>query len=226
LSPAKHPVIGKICYPGAPFKLSETPWQLKRTAPRLGEHNEENLRAILWIQQTRVNQIARGKKLYEPWDHPSSYLWKGFGLLIFTQYWAGPMATSQLADMGAQVIHVESARVLDGWRRSGTPAEGSKHGIGPVILTLRTETSFSLALEVDTVKGKEIFKALVKVSDIVVENYSPTLIKKLGITYQKFEGGKDRYHHVVCSRPWFLLVQRKTMLPMGLRLRNYPVWPI
>ncbi|MFO7963798.1 MAG: CoA transferase [Desulfobacterales bacterium] len=38
-----HPVIGKARYPGAPYRLSETPWQIKRCAPSLGEHNEEIL---------------------------------------------------------------------------------------------------------------------------------------------------------------------------------------
>jgi crotonobetainyl-CoA:carnitine CoA-transferase CaiB-like acyl-CoA transferase len=38
-----HPVIGKAKYPGAPYKLSLTPWQIKRPAPLLGEHNEEIL---------------------------------------------------------------------------------------------------------------------------------------------------------------------------------------
>ena len=37
---ADHPVMGKVTYPGAPAKLSETPWQAGR-APLLGEHNEE-----------------------------------------------------------------------------------------------------------------------------------------------------------------------------------------
>ena len=35
-----HPVAGKLTYPGAPFKMSETPWQATR-APLLGEHNKE-----------------------------------------------------------------------------------------------------------------------------------------------------------------------------------------
>ncbi|MBL7176411.1 MAG: CoA transferase [Desulfobacteraceae bacterium] len=38
-----HPVIGKTKYPGAPYRLSLTPWQIKRRAPLLGEHNEEIL---------------------------------------------------------------------------------------------------------------------------------------------------------------------------------------
>ena len=36
-----HPVMGKATMPGAPFKMTETPWQLRNPAPLLGEHNEE-----------------------------------------------------------------------------------------------------------------------------------------------------------------------------------------
>ncbi|UCG83989.1 MAG: CoA transferase [Dehalococcoidia bacterium] len=37
----EHPVAGKTNYPGAPYILSETPWQVKRAAPLLGQHNNE-----------------------------------------------------------------------------------------------------------------------------------------------------------------------------------------
>jgi crotonobetainyl-CoA:carnitine CoA-transferase CaiB-like acyl-CoA transferase len=36
-----HPVMGKAKYPGAPYRLSLTPWRIERRAPLLGEHNEE-----------------------------------------------------------------------------------------------------------------------------------------------------------------------------------------
>ena len=36
-----HPVMGKVTMPGAPFKMTESPWQLRRPAPLLGEHNQE-----------------------------------------------------------------------------------------------------------------------------------------------------------------------------------------
>ncbi len=39
----EHPHAGTVTMPGAPFKLSETPWRLRRPAPRLGEHTEEVL---------------------------------------------------------------------------------------------------------------------------------------------------------------------------------------
>ncbi len=37
----EHPVAGELKYPGAAFKMSETPWQSRRPAPMFGEHNEE-----------------------------------------------------------------------------------------------------------------------------------------------------------------------------------------
>ncbi len=37
----KRPEAGSLRYPGAPYKLSKTPWRIRRPAPRLGEHNEE-----------------------------------------------------------------------------------------------------------------------------------------------------------------------------------------
>ena len=36
-----HPETGTLRYPGAPFRLSKTPWKVKRHAPLLGQHNEE-----------------------------------------------------------------------------------------------------------------------------------------------------------------------------------------
>jgi len=36
-----HPLAGKIKFPGAPYKLSETPWRIKHPAPTIGEHNDE-----------------------------------------------------------------------------------------------------------------------------------------------------------------------------------------
>ncbi|MBI3954115.1 MAG: CoA transferase [Chloroflexi bacterium] len=47
----EHPVAGHLVYPGAPFKLSETPWQVSRPAPALGQHNEEVYGGLLGLGQ-------------------------------------------------------------------------------------------------------------------------------------------------------------------------------
>ncbi len=43
----EHPATGRIIYTGAPFKMSESPWQLRSSAPLLGQHNDEVYTKIL-----------------------------------------------------------------------------------------------------------------------------------------------------------------------------------
>ncbi|MBI4297666.1 MAG: CoA transferase [Chloroflexi bacterium] len=56
----KHPVMGKITIPGRPFIMSETPWQLRRPAPLLGEHNEEVLSQLGYSREDLVRMREAG----------------------------------------------------------------------------------------------------------------------------------------------------------------------
>ena len=56
---ANHPVMGEITYPGAPAKLSETPWQAGR-APLLGEHNEEIYQRFGYTKEELVKLREQG----------------------------------------------------------------------------------------------------------------------------------------------------------------------
>ena len=51
--------MGRLRYPGAPYKLSETPWRLARPAPRLGEHNEEVLCGRLGYSREEMAALRR-----------------------------------------------------------------------------------------------------------------------------------------------------------------------
>jgi crotonobetainyl-CoA:carnitine CoA-transferase CaiB-like acyl-CoA transferase len=53
-----HPRTGKVKYPSAPYKFSETPWQVKRPAPLLGEHNEEVF--VQWLGHPREEMAKLG----------------------------------------------------------------------------------------------------------------------------------------------------------------------
>lgn len=50
----EHPMTGKLKYPGAPFKMSETPWKVNRPAPQLGEHNEEIYSALGYTKEDLI----------------------------------------------------------------------------------------------------------------------------------------------------------------------------
>ncbi len=55
-----HPVAGKVTMPGAPFKMTETPWQMRSPAPLLGEHNGEVYRALGYSKEELTRLGERG----------------------------------------------------------------------------------------------------------------------------------------------------------------------
>jgi len=52
-----HPVAGRFKYPGAPSKLSRTPWEIRRPAPTLGQHNREILGGELGIDARELESL-------------------------------------------------------------------------------------------------------------------------------------------------------------------------
>jgi len=55
-----HPATGKLTYPGAPFKMRETPWQVSRPAPLLGQHNEEVYSELGYTGEDLAELRSRG----------------------------------------------------------------------------------------------------------------------------------------------------------------------
>jgi len=53
-----HPIVGRLRYPGAPFRMSQTPWQAARPAPRLGEHNEEVYMGRLGLAEEELAMLG------------------------------------------------------------------------------------------------------------------------------------------------------------------------
>jgi crotonobetainyl-CoA:carnitine CoA-transferase CaiB-like acyl-CoA transferase len=106
---------------------------------------------------------------------------QGIRVLDVTHAWAGPLVGMYLADMGAEVIHVEKTGVGDLQRAAevhGPPLEGEN-----LVFLLFNRNKKSITLDLKAQKGNEIFKKLVKKSDIVVQNFSPGTMEKLGLGY-------------------------------------------
>ena len=55
----EHPEAGKLKYPGAPYHLSETPWSLRMSAPKLGQHNEQILCGLLGFSKVDLLHLRR-----------------------------------------------------------------------------------------------------------------------------------------------------------------------
>jgi crotonobetainyl-CoA:carnitine CoA-transferase CaiB-like acyl-CoA transferase len=54
-----HPATGPLAFPGAPFKLSAAPWQIRSSAPQLGEHNAQIYGERLGLSAERIEQLRR-----------------------------------------------------------------------------------------------------------------------------------------------------------------------
>lgn len=103
----------------------------------------------------------------------------GIRVLELTHAWAGPYCGMMLADMGAEVIKIESPR-QEPEARGGYPYVGGES----VIFIMLHRNKKSLTLDLKNEKGRKIFLDLVGTSDIVVQNFRPGVMEKLGLTYE------------------------------------------
>ena len=108
-------------------------------------------------------------------------LLEGHRVVFFGTIWAGPLAVATLADFGAEVIRVESRTYIDEYRLLLSPDRQNVEK-GPYFHTINRNT-LSIALDLSRAKARELAKALVKISDVVVENQSPRVMKEWGLDY-------------------------------------------
>jgi crotonobetainyl-CoA:carnitine CoA-transferase CaiB-like acyl-CoA transferase len=105
----------------------------------------------------------------------------GLRVLDLSRVLSGPYCTMLLADMGAEVIKVEVPGEGDLTRGKGDP-ESEARGGQPVFFELnRNKKSLTLNLKAEA--GKEVFQRLVTTADVLVENYRPDVMDRLGLGY-------------------------------------------
>lgn len=108
----------------------------------------------------------------------------GIRVLDLTNVLAGPFATLHLALCGAEVIKIENPGGGDLARKLGNVPELNKKNMGTSFLAQNSNKK-SLTLNLKEDKAKEIFIKLVKISDVIVENFRPGVMERLGFSYEK-----------------------------------------
>lgn len=104
-------------------------------------------------------------------------------VLDLTRVLAGPFCTMMLADMGAKVIKIEVPITGDD-TRSYPPFRNNNQGERESLYFANiNRNKQGITLNLKKPEGKELFKQLVKQADIVVENYRPGVMDKLGLGY-------------------------------------------
>ena len=105
---------------------------------------------------------------------------KDIKIVDLTQHLAGPFCTMLLADMGAEVIKIEPPWGDASRTSAQYPAIEGRNSYFLFV----NRNKRSIALDLKSEKGVEALKRLVKISDVVVENFRPGVMDRLGIGYE------------------------------------------
>ena len=109
----------------------------------------------------------------------------GVRILDLTTAIAGPTATQVLADLGAEVIKIEGPRHAERMRLVNTPATqvATRQVTGSSWFSNLNRNKLGVALDLSKAEGQEVFKALLRISDVVVENYTLRVMPNFGLGY-------------------------------------------
>ena len=159
----------RVRLPGMGYRLSATPAALGE-APRLGEHAAVDLPEPRRREAT-TNGAGQGSR------RPLA----GYRAIEFGFNWAGPMVGQILADMGMEVIKVETAGRLDfmrHWKHARRFFHNANRG------------KLSVSIDVKKKDGRELVRALVAKSDLVFDNFAAGVMERLGLGYEDLRAVK------------------------------------
>jgi formyl-CoA transferase len=104
-------------------------------------------------------------------------------ILDFTHVQSGPTCTQLLAWMGADVIKVERPGVGDATRKQLVDVEGADS----LYFTMLNHNKRSLTLNTKDESGKEVLERLIKTCDVLVENFAPGALDRMGFSWERIQ---------------------------------------
>ena len=154
--------LGDVAMPGVPIVMTETPGCVRTPAPRLGEHNQS-------VQPWPSREQPTGSSPASTRGPLNGYRILDLGTIL-----AGPYAGALLAELGADVIKVETP-VGDAFRETGFVYNRGQRG---------------LAIDLSSPEAREAFYALVRTSDVVLDNARLGVLHRLKIDYANLARAK------------------------------------
>src|SRR5208282_5931420 len=164
------PALGRMIQMGLPVFLNDTPGEITGPAPSVGDDRA----ALQWLREPR-RDTSPAKDLHLAGRPPLD----GITVLDFASYIAGSYGPMILAQLGAEVIKIESL-AGDSFRHFGFGFLGWNQG--------KRGISVNLA----SAEGREIIGRLADKADIVVENLRPGRMRKFGFDYETLAARNPR----------------------------------
>src|SRR5277367_4454068 len=161
----------------------------KKAKPRVKAAAKKSARKVVKLKPKKAAAKAQGSKAHsgnglprpssKPFGHAGKAL-EGVKILDFTHVQSGPTCTQLLAYMGADVIKVERPGIGDITRGQLRDVKGQDS----LYFTMLNGSKRSITIDSKHSKGKEILERLVKECDVLVENFAPGALDRMGFTFE------------------------------------------
>lgn len=171
--------VGGDLHPGPFVRLSATPIELERAAPTLGQDQ-----ALVEATDRRPSVPARVAPT------PRRSIFEGLKVADFAWVAALPLASKELANLGATVVKVESEKFVDPLRmlppwKDGLPNVSKSYTPGNY-----NQSKLGLGLDLSTEEGRAVALRLVDWADVVTESFTPGSAARLGLDYESLRKRK------------------------------------
>src|ERR1700688_1939669 len=160
----------------------------KKAKSRVKAAAKKSARKVVKLKPKKAAAKAQGSKAHsdnglprpsaKPWGQAGRAL-EGVKILDFTHVQSGPTCTQLLAYMGADCIKVERPGVGDITRGQLRDVKGQDS----LYFTMLNGSKRSITIDSKHPKGKEILERLVKLCDVLVENFAPGALDRIGLTF-------------------------------------------
>ncbi|EFC86762.1 CoA transferase [Parafrankia sp. EUN1f] len=169
---AERGFLGELPRAPRPVRVATVPWHLSE----IGDAPSE---ARSWPVGSSATEPAR--------------LLEGLRVLDLSWVWSGPLTTSILSDLGAEVIkvehegHLDTGRLRGKARRGGVEVEGPEHEATPYFNQMN-HGKRSITVDLKHPRARTLLLDLAEQCDVVVENMRPGALQRLGLSYTDFAG--------------------------------------
>jgi crotonobetainyl-CoA:carnitine CoA-transferase CaiB-like acyl-CoA transferase len=167
--------LGPYVQPGPAVRATATPISFDRPAPELGQ------------DQAKIDEWLASKPiaLSKPWGEKRlGEAFAGLKVADFSWVAVGPITAKALADHGATVVRIESSTRVD-FVRTLAPFKDNIVGINRSHFMNNLNTSkLGVVLDFATPGGRELARRIIDWADVVVENYTPGTMTRLGFGYE------------------------------------------
>jgi formyl-CoA transferase len=156
----------------------------KKTKSRTKAAGKKSAKKVVKLAPRKTAASANGlpRPSTKPWGRAGKAL-EGVRILDLSHVQAGPTCTQLLAWFGADVIKVErpdTGDITRGQLRDVPNADS-------LYFTMLNHNKRSIALDTKNPKGKEVLERLVKSCDVLVENFAPGVLDRMGLTWEHIQ---------------------------------------